>query len=163
MNQQDEKQTAPARKGRSDRWVKLAFLVAVAAIGVFVWLSYRTPPLRGFSGDLEKALEKAKAEGRNIVLLFINSPASDNDRFVMQKIIAKRHNLQALEKGNYLCVRKSTSLRSEMAKRYQLKELPTVLLLGPDGRELNRRQGRGGFGEIEFRKGFLDCKEIRKP
>ena len=154
MDQQDDRPTPPAPRGRWDRWVKLVFLLAVVAIGIFVWLSYRTPPLAGFSSDLEGAIEKAKAEGRNIVLLFINNPASTQDRFLMDRIIAKRDNLQALEKGNYLRVRRSTSLRSELARRYKLTQLPTVLLLGPNGQELNRREG--SVGEIEFRRGFLD-------
>jgi len=39
-------------------------------------------------------------------------------------------------------------LKSELASRYRLKHLPTMMILGPDGKELDRREGI--IGQLEL-------------
>ena len=52
-------------------------------------------------------------------------------------------------------------LSGDLAKRYKLTKLPTMVILDANGKELNRREGF--IGEVEFRRGFLDLTKIEAP
>ena len=54
-----------------------------------------------------------------------------------------------------------TGVGSELADKYHIVRLPTILLLDTDGKELNRRTGF--VGELDVRNGFLNLAVVEKP
>lgn len=148
---------------RRDRLIKLAFLVVTAVALAAIYYSQRGLSITGWGGDLGAALAQAAVEDRPVVVFFAGSPPGQDDRWIKGNIIAKPENEAALEKGRFIRVlvnigRVSTS---KTAARYNITELPTLVVFGPDGVEKNRREGR--IGEVEFRTGFLDCSQVIGP
>ncbi len=163
MNQQADAKGSKTDKGSPDRWVKLGFLVIAVGIGGFAWWYIRKPQMSGWSTDLDGAFQRGRAENRKIIVYFMNKPPGHNDLWIRDNIIKKSGNRQALKEGKFIkiVVQRSGNLRSDLAKRYKLKKLPALLLLGPDSTELNRREGM--IGEVEFRNGFLNCSSVTRP
>ena len=77
--------------------------------------------------------------------------------------LGKKENKKALIDGKFILTKVVVppSLDDAFAREHQIGKLPTWLLLDSKGDELNRREGY--IGEIEFRKGFLDCQMVVKP
>lgn len=150
------------RPGR-DRTIKLAFVAVTVVVLGAIYYSQRGLGISGWEGDVPAALTQAAAENRSVVVFFANSPPGENERWIKANIIAKAENETALEKGRFIKVLANVSNKSKsaLARRYGITELPTLLLLGPDGAEKNRREGR--IGEVEFRTGFLDCSRVNGP
>ena len=162
----NEKQgTAPKTpaKGKADRWVKIGFLLATLAVIVIYSMKTRNPTIPGWSTDLEQAAKQSREENRKLVIFFMSKPPGETDRRIQDGILNKSGNRKALQKGNYLAVtaQLSPSLDSNVAKRYQVTVLPTLLLLDGQGKELNRREKT--IGEVDFRNGFLDCRNVHQP
>ena len=165
MNQQGPsgRQGSPPGKSKIDRWVKIGFLLAAFTVIVIVSVKMRNPTIPGWRTDLEQAIKQARLENRKIVIFFMSKPPGATDRWIQDNILNKKNNRNAISEGNYLAVttQLSPALDSELAKRYKITKLPTLLLLDPEGRELNRREKT--VGEVEFRNGFLDCKVVHRP
>lgn len=161
----------PAAKSRADRRIKLVFLAAGVLIALLLYLWNRNPSFPGWSDDLAAALQQARQENRQVVVFFMPDPREEQARFIYDNIITKKGNEDALragpptgagEKGPFLrVVQKHTDLQSDLARQYKLKELPTLLLLDSQGREINRREKI--VAETDFRGGFLDCSSVQKP
>ena len=162
MSQQSDTEPARPKKTKSDWRIKLAFLLVAAAIIIYFWHSSRTLPLDDWDDDLAAAMQRASVENRPVVVFFMSKPPGYNARHVMS-IIKRPENRNALDDGNFVRVKcqVSTRLDSELARRYKLKQLPTLVLLDPGGKEANRRQGT--VGELDFRNGFLDRTRIETP
>jgi len=161
MDEQNKAQSTPARRPARDRWIKLGFVLVAGAIVIYLVRSHRGPLLEGWGKDLDKALEQGRKENRRIVVFFMSRPPGDTDRWLKEKILGKAGNRKALEDGKFIRVQAQvdTDLKSELAARYKLRELPTFMVLDPQGKELNRREGK--IGELDFRNGFLDCTIIQ--
>ena len=70
--------------------------------------------------------------------------------------------IRAIQDGKFARVKVTVnSLNSDVARQYKLTHLPTMMILAPDGKELNRREGV--VGEVPFVHGFLDLTEIEAP
>lgn len=158
---QDSAQQAVPRK--TDHRIKIVFVVLLAALGVLIYWLQLNPKLPGWGDDLQETLGEARREGRKIVVLFTARHPGETTRRLMRTTLAKPANRQAIEEGNFIRIRLKldTSLKGKIAKQYKIKNLPTMLVLSPGSRELNRREGM--IGEMAFRKGFLDCAKIAKP
>lgn len=152
-------------KRATDMRGKLAFLVVAALLaGVVYWyLQQGKTILRDWPDDLAKALRQAKAENLRVLAFFVSSPPSETTLRMARTTLKKSHNQRAIASGGFLRVKVSldTSLKSDTARRHKITKLPTMLILGPDGKELNRREGM--IGEVPFRSGFLDCAEVVQP
>lgn len=145
-----------------DRLIKVAFaVVTLAVVGMLYWYQRRGLSLPGWDGDLTTALQQASAQNRPVLVFFVSSPPDQTSRNLAATTIPK--NTQAIEDGRFLTVmvKVSSLTKSEMAQRYQVVKLPTMLVLGPDGAEKNRREGF--IGELDFRNGFLDGAAIVPP
>ncbi len=163
---QTPQQARPA-KSKADRWVKLGFLAVVLVLGFWLWQQGRKgadlgwPIVTGEKAFQEK-LDEAKKDTRSVVVYFTSNPRSlDGNENV--GYIRKGQNHKAIEKGNYLCVevKLPDALKTDLAKRYNITKLPTMLRLDSDGKELNRRIGR--IGQLDFRRGFLDRSRVIRP
>ena len=153
MNQQASAPAPAGPKAKKDRWVRLAFLAAAIVAAVVVWSLNRRPGL-GWSTNLDHALQVAAKDNRPVVVLFINSPPGDTDRAVIDQIIKKAANQQALKQGNFLQVLQEGQTQAALQYDVRPEQLPVLLRLGPDGQVLKRRDGK--IGETEFRREFLE-------
>ena len=153
-------QPNPSARGK-DRWVKRIFLLATVAAVVAVYLLQRSGPgMPDWPGDLPAVLVRAKAESRPVLVFFHSSPPSATAQRLATTTILK--NAAAIRKGRFLTARVAVSgLGSDLARQYRLTELPTLILLDPSGKETNRRTGF--VGEVPFRNGFLDNKDVQAP
>ena len=160
MAQQDD-QAASSHRKATHRKGKLIFIGAIAVVALVVYMTQRSgSELPNWPGNLQAALEKAKQEHRKVLVFFAANPPSTTARRMAKMTLPK--NAAAIRKGRFITVLVRTeSPRSDLARRYKLKRLPTFLLLDAAGVELNRRVGF--VGEVPFRKGFLDCSEVRVP
>lgn len=157
-----DNQIAASGSKTADRRTKIAFLVVmvVAAAFVYVLLQRRTP---GFNWpeDLDKALEQARTRQRNVLVFFTGSPKSDIAKQLIRKTLRKNAPMIAKQRVVKVNVSLDRELKSDLAARYKISSLPTFVLLSPEGKELNRREGF--VGEGDFHKGFLDCSKVVKP
>jgi len=106
-------------------------------------------------------MKQAAEGGRRTVILFHASSPSQATRDLIKRVLTHAEIKKALEGGKFIRVRLKTSLGSPVAKKYKIRDLPTVVVVDSEGKELNRRVGYVSFAE--FRAGFLDCTQIVKP
>jgi hypothetical protein len=157
---------APQARPGTDRRMKIVFVVVLLIAAACVYYLQRRPP-----GDLTKdwpeglgtALARAKDENRQVLVFFVGKSLSDTARRLLDTTLRQPANKKAIAEGRFMRVHMAldSSLRSDAATKYKIKELPTMVLLGPDGAERNRREGF--IGEVPFRSDFLSCKVIQKP
>ncbi len=144
---------SPAKTSR-ENWIKRGFLLALilAMAGIYIH-QQRGTKIEGWKDDLDSALKQAEDEDRPVVVLFVHKSqtAVESD---LKGRIAKPGNQKALKKGKYITVLLNCSVDSDVAKKYDIEELPTLLLLEPDGSEYNRAVG--DVGETPFRQEFLN-------
>ncbi|MBT3278964.1 MAG: hypothetical protein HN909_06045 [Phycisphaerales bacterium] len=142
---------------------KLAFVAIFLVAGFFIYQSQnKNFSLKGWTkitdgSDLPAVFAQAKSEGRKIAAFFLNSPPSETARTVARRIW-KAQNQKALKRGNFIPVLvylRGTS--DSLAKRYDIKNLPTFVVFLPDGTERNREVG--SLGEVPFRANFLQAVE----
>jgi hypothetical protein len=166
---QETQAAAPAAAGGTvrpsrDRAIKLVFVVATLAVmAMLFWSQRRSINVPGWGEDLSAALSQAAAEGRSVVVFFASVPPGETERWLDKSVLRKPENVTALDKGRFLkvVVDVGNLSKSKLANRYRIAKLPTMLLIGPDGTERNRREGN--LGEVEFRTGFLDCSQVVGP
>ena len=154
---------ASSRTHSRDRWVKIVFVAATVVLVVFIYHKQRGGlSIPGWGDNLDTAMEIGRREGRPVLALFVSDPPGTTAA-VLANTIRNEQNVKAVTDGKYIAVivTVDTALKSDVAKLYKLKTLPTLLLLGSTGLERNRREGL--VGEVPFRQGFLDCNEIVLP
>lgn len=141
--------------------IKAKLFFTLAAIGVIVFIIKSQGSLKAPNGwvnnDLPKAAELARTEGRNLLVLFVESPPSDLDRRLRNTTLAKSDNLKAVQDHNLVAVmvRVGRKNRKEVFEVYNLTRdaLPAMILFDPEGNELGRNEGF--IGEVAFRATFL--------
>ncbi len=160
----DENNTSPRKpeKSKSSRLVKLIFLLTLAGVLITVWVvqNYRGLPLN-WPDDFNAAIRQAKQEDRRLLVLFVSSSPNEEARKLAKITLVAPENAAAIEKGSFLKVKVETDLKSDIAEKYKITTLPTMLILSPDGRELNRREGY--IPQSEFTEEFLSLKKIQAP
>ena len=152
----------PVDKARRERRTKIIFLLITLLIVAVIYKLQRTDTrLAGWSKDLNASMTQAVRENRPLLVLFDSDPPSTTSRNLVATTIEK--NIKYIDDGKFICVAVSvdTGLKDPVSRRYRLSLLPTMLIIGPDGIEKNRREGI--IGEVPFRQGFLDCKEVHGP
>ena len=157
MDQQDNHDQPVNTKRLKDRG-KLIFLALVAVAVILVYISQQSGvELPNWPDDLSAALAQAKQEDRKVLVFFANSPPSTNARRMSTATLNK--NAGYIAKGKFIKVLIRIKKTDDLAKRYNVEDFPTFLLLDAQGQVLNRRVGF--VGEVAFRNGFLDCSEVQ--
>ena len=110
--------------------------------------------LADWADDLGTALEQAGREGRRVLVFFMHSPPGQTERWLVSNTIPK--NAKHIKNGSYITVKASVSrnLKDELAQRYGIREVPTLMILDSQGREIARRTGK--VGETDFGRFLLD-------
>jgi hypothetical protein len=149
--------------GKSDRWVKIGFILVAVLIGTLVWKYLQTETfMKGWPEDLTAALADAKQTDRRVLVVFISNPPNNEAIRNANVALGKPQNRKAIEQGKFARVKVTVNnLDGDIARQYKLTHLPTTMILAPDGKELNRREGM--VGEVPFLHGFLDLTEIEAP
>ena len=152
---QPEQQASSARprKSSADRWVKLGFLVVLLGAGAAVyWLQRKTPDLSArWSRDLDATLVQARQENVR-VLVFLHTRRADHDtRRMISESLKHDLVLKAVERRKCLqaVVEVEGPLSPDLAKRYNLKSLPAVVVLSPEGKVLVGQEGFVGPADIQ--------------
>jgi hypothetical protein len=152
------------KAGRSDRWVKIGFLVVAVVGAALTYGLFQTKEsfLPKWLTNLSAALADAKQTDRRVLVIFIGNPPNTEAVWMANNTLAKPQNQRAIQEGRFASVKVVVdSLDSDLARRYKLTRLPTMMILAPDGKELNRREGK--VGEVDFSHGFLDLTEVQAP
>jgi thioredoxin-related protein len=146
-----------AQGNNHGRLVKLGFAVLAVVIVAVVYCSHRTlsPPKGWIDNKLDEAVQQARDENRNLLVLFVSEPPSAMDRKLRDGTLSKKANIDAVREGNFVAVmvRVSRDGREGLFEEYDIKALPTTVIVSPDGHEIARREGF--IGETNFRNLFL--------
>jgi len=164
MTEETTDSPAGRASAKRDRWVKIGFLVVAAVACVLIFrrqTSVVGPDWPKGSAELTKALSQSGGQKRPVLVFFYRANPSDATRRLIKGTLARSQNRKAIKDGRFLRVQVPVSdpQSSPMARRYQVRKYPTMLVLGANGWEYNRREGF--VGEAAFRDGFLDCGEIK--
>ena len=161
----DKDNTTPSRpsnaKGSADRRVKFIFFAVVIVAATAVYFSQRRgPTLPDWGDNLDIALKKGRQEDRPVLVLFLRDPPSETLRKIQENVLKKPESTKAIKEGKFIRVKIKLreSFDSRLAKTHRIKKLPTMLILGSDGKELNRRAGYIAFAD--FWGGFLNYSRI---
>ena len=156
---QDQARTAP-KKRLSGRKVNLAFLVViVAAVALIYWHQQGSGGLPSWPDDIDAALKQAAKEDRKVLVFLASRPPSFTDIRMTEDPV--RHNKPIIAREKFITVLIQLDSLPAVIAGHKIEKLPTFLILGPDGKELNRRTGF--VAPAAFGAGFLDCTDIWKP
>ncbi len=115
--------------------------VGVAALTASAFAS----TLEGWSADLDKALEKAKAEKKHVLVEFTGSDWCPPCIAMRKNVFSKKEFVDAASK-KYILVEidlpngdKALKEKNKpLAEKYKIDGFPTVILLTPEGKEFTR-------------------------
>ena len=118
-----------------------SFTVGVAALTASAFGS----ALEGWSTDLDKALEKAKAENKPVLVEFTGSDWCPPCIAMRKNVFSKKEFVDAASK-KFILVEldfpkgdKAVKEKNEpFAEKYKIEGFPTVVLLNSEGKEFNR-------------------------
>jgi hypothetical protein len=153
----------PAGRKPLSRRARIVFvLIAVVAVTA-VYFSQRQSALpSSWRTDLAAAEAQAKQENRRLLVVFLDSPPGEATLNLIRTTLTKGIDAKAIRDGNLITVRVVADARctTPECKRFAVTALPTMLILAPDGTELNRRVGM--VGQMPFIHGFLEMEEVVK-
>ena len=102
-------------------------------------------PLKGWSEDLDKALEKAKAENKSVLVEFTGSDWCPPCKMMRSAVFSKDEFVDAASKKFILVEIDMPKGDQEVAKKnqptvekYKIDGFPTVILLDSSGKEFSR-------------------------
>ena len=104
--------------------------------------------------DLPKALEKAKAEKKMVLMEFTGSDWCPPCKALHKNVMTSKE-FETYAAKNYILVEldfpnqkpqtdELKKANKELAKKYEIKGYPTVIVLSADGKELTKQVGYGG-------------------
>lgn len=154
MTEADPQQSAPQpTKPARDRRLKLIMAAVVIAAAVGLYLAQLRPPkLRGDWGkDLDETLRQARAQRRVTLALFSAKPYSDATAWVIRNGLNHDIVTRAVAAHKPLCVSVTVdrAMKSDLARKYELEALPTVMVFSGEGKVLARDSGRLGPAQIQ--------------
>lgn len=160
MEEQAENAQVTPKKSLSGKKVNLVFLIVIIVGVVLIYLHQSgSGGLPSWPGDIDAALKQAAKENRKILVFVASRPPSHTDIRMTEDPI--RHNKPIIARDKFITVLIQLNSLPGAVAGHKIKKLPTFLILGPDGKELNRRTGF--VTPVEFGDGFLDCTVIEKP
>ena len=118
-----------------------SFTVGVAALTATAFAT----TLEGWSTDLEKALAKAKAENKSVLVEFTGSDWCPPCIAMRKNVFSKKEFVDAASK-KFILVEldfpkgdKALAEKNQpLAEQYKIEGFPTVVLLTPEGKEFTR-------------------------
>ncbi|MCK5114458.1 MAG: thioredoxin family protein [Phycisphaerae bacterium] len=160
MSEQDSNAAATDKKSTKKVGLILLLVILAAAVGIYMY-QQRSMSIDGWSEDLDAAMVQAKQEKRPVVVFFVSNTPGPIARHIKNKVITKPGNKKALQEGKFVKVLVSvdSGLKCEVARKYKLTDLPTLIAFGPLGNEYNRLEGANAKNEVGFRNEVLKPKK----
>jgi hypothetical protein len=147
---------------RNEKRVKLLFLGVVIIAAVLIYRQQTRPegPPAGWATDLDQAAEQARQQDKNVLVWLTSGRSSQAVEQMKNITLAKKHNRQAIAEG---FVPVYAVWNEQLGERFNVdaSQLPTMVIVTPAGRELNRRSGY--VGEVPFRQQFLSLETVEPP
>lgn len=147
----------PATDSGKDKYVKAGFLLVIVLVMAGIYFSRQRADftIRGWGTDLDAALSEAKQNNRKTVAMFVNDPPGVDAQWMRDNVIIKPINKQALSQGGFVpvVVTLADGTDNAIAKKYEITQLPTLIVFRSDGTERNREVGR--VGEVPFTQNLL--------
>jgi hypothetical protein len=166
MSDSSQQRNGASQKAGKDRRGKAVFIVLAVGIAMAVYFGFGRGQglLPDWPTNVDQALTQAKTEDRRVLALFLAIPPDETTGRLVRDTISREPNPQNISKGRFIVVKVKvdTAAQDATSKRFGITRLPTVLILGPDGTELNRREGSAALGQLPFSNGFMDLKDVRK-
>lgn len=97
-------------------------------------------------GDLKKALKKAKAENKQVFIDFTTTWCAPCKQ--MEEAVFSKEEVGTYYNQYFVCCRIDIDQEKEIARKYGIKSIPTVLYLNPNGKEVKRVLG--AMGQARF-------------
>jgi len=102
-------------------------------------------PLKGWSEDLDKALEQAKKEKKSVLVEFTGSDWCPPCKMMRKEVFSKDEFVEAASKKFILVEiemprgdKKVAKKNQPLVEKYKIQGFASVLLLDPDGKEFSR-------------------------
>jgi thioredoxin-related protein len=118
-----------------------SFTVGVAALTASAFAT----TLEGWSADLDKALEKAKAEKKFVLVEFTGSDWCPPCIAMRKNVFSKKEFVTAASKKFILVEldfpkgdKELSEKNQPLAEKFQIEDFPTVILLDSEGKEFTR-------------------------
>ena len=152
-------QPPAAQKGKNPQSKRFFLVVLIVAV-LLVWWFQRNniAGLDKWPENLPDALVQAKTNHSKVLVFFYKSPMGEIDRKMVNNALITSRTTPVLEKLGYQKVRLDISKNEDTAKKYNVKETPTVLLLDSDGKVLKRLESLKN--DFEFCAEFLGVSNI---
>lgn len=132
---------------------KIIFLGVVIVLAFLVFKNQqRDVTFSDFwSRDLDATLKKASAEKRKVMVFFMARRQNRTSVRMIKDSLEKDQIVRSqLTRSKYLPVVAivDRTLKDEISKKYEIKELPTLMVLSHDGKILDRRPGFTGHADV---------------
>jgi len=123
-----------------------------------VWQVQRKPPLfPDWESDLPAAMGKGRAQKRPVLILFHGETINETTRKVSVELLNKPESLVLYKKYKYVRVHVPVNVPSLLAAQWTIRDVPTMVIVGPSGREVRRCQGYIGL------EGYWHFLDLDKP
>lgn len=159
-----EQPVSPTAKRPADRRMKLVFLAILILAAVMIYWFQRKPTrIAGWSIDFPSALAQAQQKNTRMLVLFTWSPPGVEDRRLIADTLQNPETLKVLNHLRYVQVHLGYSENKVLAESYNVRtqDLPVVLVLDAQGKEL--RRSSGFLREIEFCRQVLQVMPADVP
>lgn len=132
------------RKAALDRKVKLAFLAVVVAGAGIIYYYQRKGPQLAWPKATEAMVEKAKKDNRPVALFFmVPAPDGDTRNMIADSLLHDLVKIQLKRHKYVAAVVVDTEMKSPLAKRFKVEELPTLVVISAKGEQY--KQNVTGF------------------
>jgi hypothetical protein len=137
-------------KAARDRWIKIGFAAVTVFAAMAIWRLRQVNPtvLPGWEQDLAAARKTAREANRPILLVFVSQPRPGDDSDLTLKSLDK--SAKRIAEGGFVRAKAPipADLNASPARDFGVKKIPAVLILGADGNEIRRREGRIGESDM---------------
>ena len=144
MSDQDETKAKPKKKSAVDRWGKIAFLLIIVGVGVFIFLKGLSVTLEDWGQDWDQALAQAKADKTFVIAVFTRKYQSDEERPFLRNVVSDTDVQELLTQLGYARVQLNTTTHADLAKKFGVTTTPAIVVTNADGKLMDKRLGLMG-------------------
>jgi hypothetical protein len=143
--------TVPKTGSKRDKWIKLGFAAVFAVAAVLIYLHQRSGPAvpAGWEQDTAYALKVGKEQRRPVVVFIYNDSPSEAARHIFKHALPSSQAIEAIEEFNYIAaIAKVDGLQAEIARRFEIEQLPAIVVVDAQGNMAAKQTGAIGHTEL---------------
>jgi hypothetical protein len=138
-----------ARRKGPPRWGIVAFLALLAGVAVVnQWVATGGPPISWVENDLDAAVQRAAAEKKPRIFLYLYEPNDPTHTRNERNVFAQRWAREPLQ--HTVCCRIALRPGDLARLKYAYKNTPLFLLLDAQGKPVQGMRTEGAVDEREF-------------